>query len=165
MIRRVKVADAQQILNLSKQLVTETDFMLHEVGEENLTLAEQEIILSDFVNSSNKAFWVLEVEAQIVGLCVGIGGRVRRNQHNLYCVMGILQAYTGQGLGRKLLETLEGWAHNSGHTRLELTVMFHNKAARGLYLSQGFEEEGVKRQSLKIEGDFVDEIYMSKLLV
>jgi len=164
MIRQAKVADAQQILNLSKQLATETDFMLREVGEENLTFTEQETILSGFVKSTNKVFWVLEVEGQIVGLCLGIGSLARRNQHNLYCVMGILHAYTGQGLGRKLLEALEGWAQDAEFSRLELTVMIQNKIARRLYLSYGFEEEGIKRQSLKVDGQYVDEVYMSKLL-
>ncbi len=41
--------------------------------------------------------------------------------------------------------------------------MAHNHKARKLYLKQGFEEEGIKRQSLKVDGHYVDEIYMSKL--
>ncbi len=164
MIRQAREADAQQILNLSKQLSAETDFMLREVGEENLSIKDQESILYDFSNSTNKVFIVAEIDGVIVGFCVGIGSTARRNQHNLYCVVGILHAFTGQGLGRKLLVSLEAWAQNVGFTRLELTVMLHNKIARALYLSLGFEEEGIKRQSLKIDGNFVDEVYMSKLL-
>lgn len=164
MIRQARVADAKHILILREQLAQETDFMLHEVDEGTLSITEQEAILADFISSSNKVFWVVEIQQVIVGFCVGIGSIARRNQHNLYCVMGILQRYTGQGLGRELLRALENWAQVSGFSRLELTVMFHNQAARGLYLSQGFEEEGIKRQSLNINGQYVDEVYMSKLL-
>lgn len=164
MIRQAKVADAKQILILSEQLAKETNFMLREAGEESLSLAEQEAILTDFLTSTHRVFWIIEIQNDIVGLCVGIGSLARRNQHNLYCVMGILQGHTGQGLGRKLLNAFEGWAHEAGFTRLELTVMQHNKVARALYLSHGFEEEGLKRQSLKVEGEYVNEIYMSKLL-
>ena len=165
MIRQAKVEDAAAIIGLTKQLVNETSFMLHEPGEQDLSIQQQEAILADFTGSKSKAFLLLELDQKIVGFCVGIGSSARRNQHNLYCVMGIIQTYTGQGLGRELLISLEAWAKEHNFTRLELTVMAHNKQARSLYQSQGFEEEGVKRQSLKIDGEYVDEIYMSKLLV
>ncbi|WP_231870308.1 MULTISPECIES: GNAT family N-acetyltransferase [unclassified Marinomonas] len=165
MIRHARVADAKHILNLSEKLAKESHFMLHEVGEQQLTLEQQESILSDFTLSSSKVFWVLEVDKCIVGFCIGIGSTARRNKHNLYCVMGIQTAYTGKGLGRELLNSLELWASQHGFTRLELTVMAHNHKAIKLYLSHGFEQEGIKRQSLKIESEYVDEIYMSKLLV
>ena len=164
MIRQAKVADAQQIIKLAEQLAHETDFMLREVGEEVLSLAAQEALLSDFIAHGNKVFFVLEKQDQIVGLCVGSGGFARRNKHNLYCVMGILQSHTGQGFGRALLNQLEEWAKAAEFTRLELTVMMHNDIARRLYLSFGFEEEGIKRRSLYIKGQYVDEVYMSKLL-
>lgn len=165
MIRHARVTDAQYILNLSEKLAKESHFMLHEVGEQQLTLEQQESILSDFTLSSSKVFWVLEVNKCIVGFCIGIGSTARRNKHNLYCVMGIEVVYTGKGLGRELLNSLELWASQHGFTRLELTVMAHNHKAIKLYLSHGFEQEGIKRQSLKVSNEYVDEIYMSKLLV
>ena len=42
--------------------------------------------------------------------------------------------------------------------------MTHNESAKRLYLSRGFEIEGTKRNSLRIDGEYVDEFYMSKLL-
>lgn len=163
MIRQAKMADAQGILTLRETLVTETQFMLHEPGEEAFNLSNQEAILADFISSTHKVFWVVEMEGAIVGFCVGLGSLAKRNKHNLYCVMGVLQAYTGQGLGALLLDALESWAQSAGFSRIELTVMAHNHKARKLYLKQGFEEEGIKRQSLKVDGHYVDEIYMSKL--
>ena len=47
---------------------------------------------------------------------------------------------------------------------LELTVMTHNTAGIALYKKQGFAIEGTKRHSLLINGQFIDEFYMSKLL-
>jgi RimJ/RimL family protein N-acetyltransferase len=48
--------------------------------------------------------------------------------------------------------------------RLELTVVTENQAGLQLYKKMGFEIEGTKRQSLYIDGKFVDEYYMSKLV-
>lgn len=56
------------------------------------------------------------------------------------------------------------WAKQKGLHRLELTVIAHNKCAVHVYEKLGFEIEGVKRDALYIDGVFVDELYMSKLL-
>lgn len=37
-------------------------------------------------------------------------------------------------------------------------------AAIRLYQRVGFEVEGTKRRSLRVEGEFVDELYMAKLI-
>jgi hypothetical protein len=62
------------------------------------------------------------------------------------------------------LAALEAWARANGLHRLELTVQVHNRRAIALYEKCGFEREGVKRHSLNIEGTFIDELYMSKLI-
>jgi len=43
-------------------------------------------------------------------------------------------------------------------------VQVHNIRAIALYENCGFEREGLKRHSLRIDGTYVDEYYMSKLL-
>ncbi len=42
--------------------------------------------------------------------------------------------------------------------------MEHNERAVALYTRCGFEKEGVKRDCLLIDGAFVNELYMAKLL-
>ncbi len=63
-----------------------------------------------------------------------------------------------------LLTELERWARNRHIHRLELTVVADNQRALSLYRKMGFEQEGVKRHSLLIHGQYVDEYYMVKLL-
>jgi RimJ/RimL family protein N-acetyltransferase len=48
-------------------------------------------------------------------------------------VIGILQAFAGQGLGTQFFQLLEDWALQHNLHRLELTVMCHNKQAVHLY--------------------------------
>lgn len=78
--------------------------------------------------------------------------------------MGILTEYWRQSIGTQLLEAFERWAKNNDIYRLELTVQESNDRARALYEKFGFEYEGIKRDALKINGQFIDERYMSKLL-
>lgn len=49
--------------------------------------------------------------------------------------------------------------------RLELTVLCTNKIALNLYKKSGFEIEGTKRKSMYIDGEYVDEYYMSKIII
>jgi len=81
-----------------------------------------------------------------------------------YIIIGILQEFTGQGIGGQLFTALEEWAHQTSITRLELTVMTHNKAGLALYKKRGFEIEGTKKHSLLVNGHYADEYYMAKLL-
>lgn len=48
-------------------------------------------------------------------------------------------------------------------TRLELTVICENEAAKRLYLKSGFEIEGVKRKSVCVDGAYLDEYYMARI--
>jgi len=63
-----------------------------------------------------------------------------------------------------LFHRLADWAKQQHIHRLELTVMTHNTVGIALYKKQGFAIEGTKRHSLLINGQYVDEFYMSKLL-
>jgi RimJ/RimL family protein N-acetyltransferase len=79
-------------------------------------------------------------------------------------VIGILEQFTGKGIGTQLFQMLEAWARSNDIHRLELTVMTHNERAIALYKKMGFEIEGIKKHSLFVNGEYVDEYYMAKLI-
>ncbi len=163
-IRKITIADAEAFLNLCHQLDKETQFMLLETEERTTTVDEQIAIIENILSRNNKIIFVAEDNNQLIGYISADGGNYKRNRHSVYIVMGIIQAYTGQGIGTKLFEELEKWAYRNKIHRLELTVMVHNKAAIALYKKIGFEVEGTKKHSLFIDGSYVDEYYMAKLL-
>ena len=78
--------------------------------------------------------------------------------------MGVRRTAWGQGIGSRLLKSIERWALAATIHRLELTVIAANERAIRAYERAGFVREGTKRDSLMIDGSYVDEIYMSKLL-
>ena len=163
-IRAIRVSDAEQFLNLCKKLDTETQFMILEPGERTTTVEQQQAQIERLLPAENRAIFVAEHDGQLVGYLAAFGGEFKRNKHSVYIVIGILQDFTGQGIGTQLFLALEDWAHRQHIHRLELTVMTHNKAGIALYKRQGFEIEGMKRHSLLVNGLYVDEYYMAKLL-
>jgi RimJ/RimL family protein N-acetyltransferase len=163
-IRKARIEDAAGLVNLFSQLDEETAFMLFEPRERTITVEQQTNRLKAFENSSTDIMLVAEDNRSIIGFVVGIGGSANRNRHSLHIVIGVLRAYWGLGIGRGLIESLESWAKDKSLHRLELTVMVHNERAIALYEKCGFAREGIKRDALRVEGKYVNEIYMSKLI-
>ncbi|MEG8946958.1 GNAT family N-acetyltransferase [Rosettibacter firmus] len=164
-IREIQTSDAEAFLNLCHKLDEETQFMLLEPDERIATVDEIITQIENLKLRDNQTILVAEHNNQLVGYVSADGGKYKRNKHCVYIVMGILQSFTGQGIGTMLLKELEKWAIQNKIYRLELTVMVHNEKAFALYKKMGFVIEGMKKHSLFINGFYVDEYYMAKLLI
>jgi len=129
-----------------------------------VTEEQQARRIEEMSRSESGVMLVCETNNELIGVVFGHRGVARRTRHSLYVVIGVLQAWVGRGVGRALLEALEAWARSKELHRLELTVDVTNQRAIALYEKCGFEREGVKRHSRKIDGKYSDELYMSKLI-
>lgn len=163
-IRAIRESDSEQFLFLGKLLDQETQFMMLEPGERTMTIEEQSQRIKSVLSRNNQMIFVAEHEDRLVGFLGAYGGSFRRNHHCAYIVIGILQDYAGQGIGKRLFEALEEWAIDHKLHRLELTVMSHNERAIHLYQKIGYKIEGTKQDSLWVDGRYVDEYYMAKTL-
>jgi RimJ/RimL family protein N-acetyltransferase len=163
-IREAEPRDAAALITLFEKLYAETDFLLYEPGEWTSTEAEQARHLEESSRTGGRATFVCEADGELIGVTFGNRGSARRTRHSLHIVIGVLQAWVGRGIGRALLDALEAWARVRGLHRLELTVAVTNRRAIALYDKCGFEREGVKRHSHRIDGKYVDSLYMSKLI-
>ncbi|MFF2875987.1 GNAT family N-acetyltransferase [Gottfriedia sp. NPDC057991] len=160
-IREIKVEDAESFEKLIIEVENQADFMLYGAEERNLATEKQEVI----EKSPNSTIFVAEeTSGMLVGYAFAIGSSAKRKKHCVYLVIGILEEYTGRGIGTKLFQALEEWAINHNIFRLELPVVKQNEAGVGLYNKMGYEIEGTKRNSLIIDGNGFDEYYMAKVL-
>lgn len=78
--------------------------------------------------------------------------------------LGVLKAHWRRGIGEALIAAVETWAKEHKIHRIELTVRTTNTRALSLYDRIGFEREGLKRHSQRVDGKYVDEYLMSKLI-
>jgi len=165
LIREIIPEDAENFLYLIKQVESEAKFMLMEAGERKTTPEQNRKRLEKMKQQSNSTIFVAQQEkGKLVGYLIAIGGSVQKTKHSAYLVIGILEEYRGQGIGTSLFQRLEAWAISANISRLELTVVTLNEAGVALYKKSGFEIEGIKRKSLKIDDEFHNEYFMSKLL-
>ena len=163
-IREADPADASEVVDLFQRLYAETKFLLYEPGEAVPAVRETADRMALAAQNETGAMFVAEAQGKLIGVAFGNRGGAKKTRHSLFLVMAVLQAWTGRGVGRSLIEAREGWAVSKRMHRLELTVSTMNHRAISLYEKVGFAREGVKRHSLNIEGRYVDELYMSKLV-
>lgn len=163
-IRKIKIADARNFLSLCKQLDEETEFMMLEPNERNITIDEQKKQIQTILDNKMSTILVAEKNDILIGYVGAYRENFNRCRHSAYVVTGILASCQGQGIGTYLFKSLEEWAKDNHIHRLELTVMVHNEAGIALYKKSGFEIEGIKRHSLIVGDEFVNEYYMSKII-
>ncbi|MGG4267918.1 N-acetyltransferase family protein [Peribacillus simplex] len=164
LIREIIPEDAEGLVELMKQVEAEAEYMLMEPGERKGSPEQQRKWLERLKKESNSTILLAEQEGgPLVGYLAAIGGDTRRTKHTAYLIIGILKEYTGCGIGTKLFQSLEEWAINHNILRLELTVVNQNEAGVSLYKKMGFEIEGIKRNSLMIDGTLFNQYFMSKL--
>lgn len=162
-IRKASIDDAEKYLQMLKQLDTETKNMMLEPEERKTTIEQMRDRIVN-MSGSNGAIFLIENENKICGFLAAQRGGANRIRHSAYIVIGMLKEYRGKKLGAKLFEELEKWTVENNITRLELTVVKNNEGAIKLYEKSGFKIEGIKEKSMIIDGNYVDEYYMGKIL-
>ena len=161
--RKATASDASQIVAVMKDAEA-SGFMLFDPGERKLTAEQFEKYIEAINNKHNAAIFVATEEEKILGYIIVQGETPKRIAHRAYIVIGVHSTSRGKGVSTALFAHAERWAKEVGIQRLELTVIKHNEAAYHLYEKMGFKVEGVKQKSLKINGEYVDEYYMAKMI-
>nr|WP_242449810.1 GNAT family N-acetyltransferase [Staphylococcus delphini] len=90
--------------------------------------------------------------------------KLRRIEHQATISMAVLRQFQGLGIGFDLIQHCKNWCQTHGITRIALTVVTENKTAIHLYERAGFKVEGEMRHTLKIQGQYYNELMMAYLL-
>lgn len=166
-IRKIETSDVENFYKMMCRLDEETEYMMYEPGErqeKTPNLNRLTATVESVVNGDDLLLLALNDDDEIVGFIWADKGKLNRVVHTAYIVVGILRAYQGQGIGSQFFDYLEKWAREKDVIRLELTVECPNTAACSLYEKKGFIVEGKRSQSMKVDGKYVDEYYMAKIL-
>ncbi len=163
LIREATRKDSTQIIAVMTNAEA-SNLMLFGPGERKLEPEQFGSYIEKLYHSHHSALFVAEMEQKIVAYLILQGNEPSRIAHRAYLVIGIHSDYRGRKIGTALFNHVEDWAKVNGIHRLELTVMENNEAGIALYKKMGFDIEGIKRNSLYVDGQYINEYYMSKLL-
>ena len=92
-IREIREDDAATFLNLLARVDEETQFMLLEPGERQVTVEDQRQRIKTILSKDNQTIFVAENDNDLIGYLAAIGGDFKRNRHRAHIVIGILQAF------------------------------------------------------------------------
>ena len=95
-----------------------------------------------------------------MGWCDAIPARLVTLQHCGSLGLGVLAAYRGRGVGRRLMAATLAHARGQGLTRVELEVRADNAPAIRLYEGMAFVHEGRKRNGNRLDGVYCDSLTM-----
>jgi RimJ/RimL family protein N-acetyltransferase len=105
--------------------------------------------------------WILRDGNQIVGHATLRGGFLAAGLHRCIYAIGLERSARGLGLGRALTLACRQWAATeAGLEWIDLRVFSHNKPARKLYDSLGFEFIGETKDMFRVNGESIDDIHM-----
>lgn len=130
---------------------------------EALPLARVEAFVRENV-AADAAQFVAVDGSVVVGWCDIFPAWAAAVSHRGTVGMGVLPAYRGKGLGRRLLSACLAKATAQGMTRIELEVRADNERAIRLYEGLGFARESVKRHGMRFDGVYYDSVDMGLVL-
>jgi RimJ/RimL family protein N-acetyltransferase len=165
LIRPAEPADGAALMAAAAAIDAETEF-LGVPGQPHPWADRPEAELRSLAETG-RGIVLLAVtgDGAIVGYLSAFLGHFMRNRGNLFiAVIGLREAYRGQGIGTRLFEAIEAWAREHRVWRLELRVSSLNERGQGLYRKRGFEIEGTIRRGVFRRGAWTDDFWMAKLV-
>lgn len=162
-IREIRENDINSFAAFLETLDSDNKFMMYEPGERDVSYKSITNYIKGTYERGGLLLGVFD-KGEIAGYINIERKKQRRKRHIGYIVMGVLRSYTGKGLGTSLIKESFTYAKSVGITKLELSVMTHNTSAITFYEKNGFKITGTMKSSLIIDGNYVDEYYMERLL-
>lgn len=164
-IRRSKPSDAEALINYINTVAGESDFLSFGIGEFDMNAQQEEVFIENILKKDNAISVVAELGDKIVANLNFSGGSRKRLAHVGEFGISVLKEYWGYGIGEELIKYLIDWSKSSCIIRkINLKTRTDNFKAIKLYKKLGFEEEGMLKRDILINGTFYDTLCMGMMI-
>jgi len=160
-IRPIEVTDTQNLLDYIETISGESKNVTFGPGEFNMTFEDEKKFIEKIEASDNQIMLIAEINNEIIGQLHYSGGGRNRTRHIGEFGITVKKKYWGNGIGKALMEAMIDWAKTSKYCeKINLRVRDDNYNAITLYRKMGFQVEGRISRDMKIDGVFVDALFM-----
>ena len=163
-VRDVTIADAEAIVAILNPII---ESRAYTVFAEPVTVETEREFIAKFPHRGIWKVAVRQDDNRIVGFQVlePFAGYTTAFAH-----VAILGTYVDlrerrQGIAKALFETTLAAARQNGYEKIFTFVRADNPAALATYQAQGFEIVGTAFRQAKIDGRYIDEVLIEKILV
>ncbi len=157
-IRKAYPSDARGIINCMQSVMDEKIYLVSEYyllterGEQERLKNPDELTL--VCNDSDLVVGVLTLQR----------GMYKKNRHVANLGIAIRRSYRHMNVGTGMIEQAMEWAKNNGIKKVNLEVFSTNANAIKTYRKLGFEYEGLRKSQFFINGQYVDDVLMTRML-
>lgn len=156
---------AAELIEYTKKVGDETDFLTFQGNEFNKTIEEEQAIIEQHKLARNRIFILAILNNEIIGILNINSSPKKRLEHVGEFGISVLKAHWHKGVGGLLMKSMIEWAKKSGIIRkLNLKVMTTNDTAIKLYKKFGFEVEGLIKRDFYIKNKFQDSLIMGLII-
>ncbi|MFC7063442.1 GNAT family N-acetyltransferase [Halobacillus seohaensis] len=155
-IRKSKESDFPELVNIDKLIINNMN-----TPALNYSLSVEEYSL----HRPGGSQFVAVINNQVAGY-IGHNNptKLKSNSHVLEIDIGVHPEFQRKGVGSELLSYIFLWGKENGYRKVSIRVLSTNKAAIPFYISNGFNEQGRLKDEFLLNGEFVDDILMYKML-
>ena len=161
-LRSLEKKDAGAAVFCLRNVSGETAFLMREVSECGMTIAQEEEIIARKMDNPREMLLGVFIGDELVGMAGLNGcGPFARVRHRASIGVSLLRAYWGRGIGTAMMHALIEAAKTTALEQLELNVVSTNEAAQRLYERCGFKEYGRHPRMMKYrDGTYADAVLM-----
>lgn len=164
MIKEATKEDAQHMIDFYNIVGGETDFLSFGKNEFNQKVEAYEQFIESTRLEQNSIILLATINNEIISIASINSSQKNRIKHVGTLGIVISEQFTGQGLGRKMMEQLIQWATSNGVTsKISLVTREDNVLAIELYEKLGFEKEGLIKKDSLIDGNYYNTFVMGLL--
>ena len=163
LLRPANPDDSCAILNTVRSNAMERSYVLMEQYGKNVD-SEREYITG--LDPKGNLLIVAAVGHDLVGCLAALqadAGMRPETRHIAHIKLHISEPFRGQGIGPKLLEYAIEWAVITGFKKLKPNIFTTNRRSLSMFSRAGFVEEGVRKNSIRMGTNFVNEVLMGKI--
>lgn len=143
----------------------ETDFLSFGKNEFRQTVEDYKNFVESTRLEQNSILLLATLNDEIISIASINSSQKDRMKHVGTLGIVISEQFTGQGLGRKMMEQLIQWATSNGITnKISLVTREDNVLAIELYEKLGFEKEGLIKKDNLINGVYYNTLVMGLFL-
>lgn len=166
MLRTAVPEDTEQVYELARSVMEESEFVVTTPEEMSLTIEQERNWIQSHLEDPGKLMVVVEFFGTVIGMINFQNGTRKRLEHQGMFGMSVHRSWRDKGIGSVLLLALLEWAcENSLIEKIGLEVFANNQRAIHLYTKLGFLEEGRRLNQVKIDDqEYIDLILMCKFV-
>ncbi|RIW35103.1 GNAT family N-acetyltransferase [Bacillus salacetis] len=164
-IRELTAADAEEYWNLRLEALQKNGEAFAVTYKESLARSNPIAGVRNNLASENSVTIGAFIEGHLSANVTLLYNQHEKMRHKAtIAAMYVSPSFRKAGIGRQLLEAAETTAKKNGIELLQLTVVTTNKSAITLYRDFGFESFGIEKKAMKQNGNYIDEVWMNKMI-